>query len=215
MDECADTRDVAPTPEGKRETVVSVDVGVRNLAIAVLNESKLLDVEVVDVASENGKRYAREASPADVVASLSKRPWLRSCDVVVVERQPARARSMRAIQAVIESHFLTLSAMDLEGCNIKRVVAFDAKAKLADVGKTLRGSKNYAKRKSASVEGCLRYLEATGQPKDLLQRFKKKDDAADAIMQGLAFIGWRIPEDVDRRLLGTPTSGESIDPDEK
>lgn len=181
----------APFAETPRVITLSIDVGIRNLAYAMFHGSMLTETDVIDVASECGKRYAKSVSAPDIVKSLHARDVLRSADVVVVEQQPPRARLMRRAQAIIESYFLT--AATFENRDVI-VTPFSAKAKLGEAGKSMRGVKNYSKRKSASVEMCSRYLAITGQS-HVLELRKKKDDVADAIVQGLAYMGHSIESD--------------------
>lgn len=191
-------------------SLLSIDVGVRNLAVAMFGRSGALEgADVIDVASDNGKRLARDVTLADVVRSLSSRPELRGYSRVVVENQPPRARTMRCVQACIETYFLTAAQEGLSGTRVAEVARYAAKNKLrtfahaleqpshdpapvakgkAPQRKGLRGVKNYGNRKRASVLACTEFLMHTGRPLETITRFKKSDDVADAIMQGVAYM---------------------------
>lgn len=200
-----------PAVSAADRSLLSVDVGLRNLAVAMFDAGGVLSgVEVIDVVSEGGKTAAKDATLADVVASLASRPHLRAHRTVVVETQPPKARSMRGVQFAVMTYFLVAAREGLPGTRVESVHEYAAKAKFRAFTKGaerptwygpspvargrgrgrggLRGPRNYRNRKRASVAACTEFLMHVGAPLETLSAHKKPDDVADAVMQGVAFM---------------------------
>jgi hypothetical protein len=164
--------------------VVSIDVGSRNLGLCVLelqlndtnDTAKLLDLCVLQCTSVKRATIARACT--DLFKALDSygvggRGW-GDVAVVLIERQPPRNTKTKVL-----SHCLQMYAMQ-RGV---RVEFCSAKLKLKSVGRSSKYS--YTDRKKKAVELASRYLIGT----PFYTQFagmRKKDDAADALLQALA-----------------------------
>jgi len=130
-----------------------------------------------------------------LVRHLNSKPWILGADTVVIEKQPDKNRSMKAVENLLHTYFLVAN---------KDVVIWDARHKIPDCagpGKTM-----YAKRKKASIERARAFIEAVGPNRDWVSFFdahKKKDDLSDTVMQALSFIDKR-PESEPKKKKTVP-----------
>jgi hypothetical protein len=127
-----------------------------------------------------------------LVRHLNERPWVLESSTVVIEKQPDRNRSMKAVENLLHTYFLVKGPE-------REVVIWDARHKIPDVAGA--GKARYAQRKKTSIERARKFIEATDVNRDLIPFFdshKKKDDLADTVMQALSFI--------DKRPAADPTA---------
>lgn len=135
-------------------------------------------------------------------------------DYVLVENQPAGMNPiMKTIQVIVYTFFQT--ARHLFG-NVRQVVMVSATLKLSGVvldGENEENDKNrrkptYAERKKLSVRDCRAFLASTSHETGTLHltddaeirnsalayfdKHRKKDDLADALLQGLAYYRLRV-----------------------
>jgi hypothetical protein len=128
-----------------------------------------------------------------LVRHLNSKPWILGADTVVIEKQPDKNRSMKAVENLLHTYFLVAN---------KDVVIWDARHKIPDCagpGKTM-----YAKRKKASIERARAFIEAVGPNRDWVSFFdthKKKDDLSDTVMQALSFIDKRPAESEPKKTV--------------
>jgi hypothetical protein len=118
-----------------------------------------------------------------MVRHLKEKPWVLEASTVVIEKQPDKNRSMKAIENLLHTYFLVSE---------REVVIWDARHKIPDCAGP--GKAMYAKRKKASIERAREFIAGDGPNKDLVKFFdshKKKDDLADSLMQSLSFINKR------------------------
>jgi len=178
--------------------VLSFDVGIRNLAFAVVEVNDADDVqcvrhwEVVDIVQDNGSRAknARTIPLAKIVGyicgSLDKRGHIfERVQSVAIEQQPAGRGPVSNIKCKVLSH--TIQAWAL-GRGISDVQFINPKMKTP-------GIKSYADRKKAAVDKVNTILEQPGfrQWRPWYDGLKKKDDAADCLLQMCA---WKRPRGV-------------------
>ena len=159
--------------------ILSIDVGIRNLAMCMIGEDRVIDRWDVDgVPPEGGDLYVLLKNHFD------EREWVLGADTVLIEKQPDKNRKMKSVENFIHAYFL------IHG---KNTIIYDAKHKIPDISGP--GKIKYRQRKAASVERCLAFLKETDQHVAFFRSHTKKDDLADTVMQALSYINRKQPVD--------------------
>jgi hypothetical protein len=167
--------------------VLSVDVGIKNLAYCVYDsESQSVDFwkvfEIHPIANDMARGICQILTELE-----ASEPQLEMTAIqkVVIELQPGRNQRVKAIQHFLHMFYVLKHA--------KNVVLFSPRHKLAGTGceNSGRTPAMYRQRKKASVALCECWLRAHPQNERwttmLSRQGFKKDDAADALNQALAF----------------------------
>ena len=138
-------------------------------------------------------------------ALIAKHNVFLPCDNVVIENQPAfKNPKMKNIASMIFSHFLGVHISDK---SVSNVVYCSAVNKLKVCGVKTKGLKK-ADAKKMAVK-IVEQIITTHKENDrhFLQKHKKRDDLADALLQGLGFYYNKLPtkyEEVIAHLLREP-----------
>jgi hypothetical protein len=160
--------------------LLSIDVGIRNLAICAIDELtceiKHWDVDGVPPQHSDGLFLSLRKH-------LDDRPWLLHATTILIEKQPNKNKKMVSVQHFLNAYFLIK-------CPVSTTIIYDAKHKVTDcVG---AGREMYKKRKNAAIERCWEFLNEDGAVNRhwllMFQDSKKKDDLADTVLMGLSFI---------------------------
>lgn len=164
--------------------ILSWDVGIKNLAYCALEDRKIVSWKLLCLPA---------CKPEDLCTVLCRvlnaETFPEGLKTVVVERQPGRNKTMLRVEAYLAMYFAKQGL---------QVVTYHAGNKLKDTGQENRGrgAQMYRARKNASVDLAREFLRETQQDPSVLERAKKKDDLADALMQGLSFLsGPKIRQD--------------------
>jgi hypothetical protein len=162
--------------------ILSIDCGIKNLAMCLIDPStrRIHQWDVSGVPP----MHADGVFPC-LVRHLNERPWVLESKTVIIEKQPDRNRSMKAVENLLHTYFLVKDPD-------RQVIIWDARHKIPDVAGA--GKARYAQRKKASIERARKFIEATDANRYLIPFFdshKKKDDLADTVMQALSFIDKR------------------------
>ena len=178
--------------------ICSIDVGVRNLAFVVLDvcDETVTVRSWVSASTVPATTCVRGMCKTDaveaVVRALEERAEVLECDTVLVEMQPRFAPLNAQTAHAIVAYFVVRKRVDLDepvAVHLVHAGKKNAWTRLSRVEPRGRAAK-YARNKSDSVEACARVVEVGGCAK--LARawaaFKKKDDAADALIQALAWL---------------------------
>ena len=119
-----------------------------------------------------------------MITELDKISELLDIDEILIENQPVKKNPiMKSVQIILYSYYLlkTDKVISLIGANRKMTI-YD--------GPQIECNKKtkYAKNKFLAIEYCKYFLENDKNNLDLFLSHKKKDDLADAYLQGLQYI---------------------------
>lgn len=173
--------------------LLSIDVGIRNLAMCLMDERKIIqwDVGGVPPLSDDGLYES-------LLKHIKTKPWVLESDTVLIEKQPDKNRKMKSVENFLHSYFVI---------HEKKVIIYDARHKIPDIAGA--GKRKYRQRKNASIERCREFIK-TENP-HLLSFFNshdKKDDLADTVMQALSYTP--VPVKEKKKLTARkPTSHQS------
>tara|TARA_R110001592_G_C13152546_1_gene748269 strand:- start:1564 stop:2274 length:711 start_codon:yes stop_codon:yes gene_type:complete len=158
--------------------ILSIDVGIRNLAMCLIDSEKIVrqwDVSGVPPESSDGLYPCMRKH-------LDDRPWVLDADVVLIEKQPDRNKKMKMVEHFLHAYFV-IKIPD------KETIIYDARHKIPDV--VGAGKAQYRKRKQTSIDRCKEFLEKGPEGNrhwlETFKKSKKKDDLADTVMQALSF----------------------------
>jgi len=161
--------------------LLSIDVGIRNLAICAIDELtceiKHWDVDGVPPQHSDGLFLSLRKH-------LDDRPWLLHATTILIEKQPiGKNKKMASVENFLHAYFL-IKVPEAD------TIIYDARHKVTDcVG---AGKEMYKKRKNAAIERCWEFLNEDDAVNRhwllVFQDSKKKDDLADTIMMALSFI---------------------------
>ena len=162
--------------------LLSIDCGIKNLALCLIDPvtKKIHQWDVSGVPP----MHADGIFPC-LVRHLNEKPWILDATTVIIEKQPDRNRSMKAVENLLHTYFLVKDPG-------RPVVIWDARHKVPDCAGP--GRAMYAKRKKASIERARKFIAGDGPNKELVTFFdkhNKKDDLADTVTQALSFIDKR------------------------
>jgi hypothetical protein len=158
--------------------ILSIDVGIRNLAMCQFNETSNLVTEwdVSGVPPEH-----RDGIYVSLRKHLDERPWVLESDIILIEKQPDRNKKMKMVEHFLHAYFVIKAPKS-------ETIIYDAKFKIPDV--VGPGKAQYTKRKKVSIERCEAFLRRDDTNKHWIETFmksKKKDDLADTVMQAISF----------------------------
>ena len=158
--------------------ILSIDVGIRNLAVCQFDETSNLVVnwDVSGVPPEH-----KDGLFVSMRKHLDERPWVLDSNVILIEKQPDRNKKMKMVENFLHAYFVIK-------CPKSETIIYDAKFKIPDVCGP--GKAQYLKRKKVSIERCEAFLNSNPINSHWLPIFKeskKKDDLADTVMQAISF----------------------------
>jgi len=158
--------------------ILSIDVGIRNLAMCRFDETSnlVLDWDVSGVPPEH-----KDGIFISLRKHLDERPWVLESNVILIEKQPDRNKKMKMVENFLHAYFVIK-------CPNSETIIYDAKYKIPDV--VGPGKAQYLKRKKVSIERCEIFLNSNPVNAHWLPIFrdsKKKDDLADTVMQAISF----------------------------
>ena len=157
--------------------ILSIDVGIRNLAMCLIDDEKVIqhwDVSGIPPESSDGLFICMRNH-------LNARPWTLEAKTILIERQPDRNKRMKMVENFLYSYFI----IKIPDSN---AIIYDARHKIPDV--VGAGKAQYRKRKNTSIERCKQFLECDEKNahwRETFNKSKKKDDLADTVMQALSY----------------------------
>jgi len=172
--------------------LLSIDVGIRNLAMCLINEEdkKIIEWDVSGVPPEH-----RDGLFVSLRDHLDKKPWILNAKTILIEKQPSKNKTMKSVENFLHSYFI-IKLKESE------TIIYDARHKVPDVvgsGKAL-----YRQRKQTAITRCEEMITNGINVNwlDMFKKSKKKDDLADTYLQGLSYINRIIPKQVEKSKKG-------------
>ena len=167
--------------------LLSIDVGIKNLAMCIISDDKLIHFWEVDGVPP----LHNDGLFVSMKKHLDERDF-STVTKVLIEKQPDKNKGIKSIEHFLHTYFL---------CHDKEVVIWDARHKIPDISGP--GKAQYTKRKKASVDRCREFLPEKNQSWiEQFDKSKKKDDLADTVMQALSYMNRKTVEVV--RAKNTP-----------
>ena len=160
--------------------ILSIDVGIRNLAMCLLDEKsgnlvREWDVDGIPPQHADGVYVAMRDH-------LDARPWVLKADTILIEKQPERNKKMVSVMHFLYAYFIIKLPK-------AETILYDARHKIPDVAGP--GKAQYNKRKKVSIERCEAFIRngpTNAHWLPIFEKSKKKDDLADTVMQALSFV---------------------------
>jgi hypothetical protein len=172
--------------------LLSIDVGIRNLAMCLINEEdkKIIEWDVSGVPPEH-----KDGLFVSLRDHLDKKPWILNAKTILIEKQPGKNKTMKSVENFLHSYFI-IKLKESE------TIIYDARHKVPDVvgsGKAL-----YRLRKQTAITRCEELITNGINVNwlDMFKKSKKKDDLADTYLQGLSYINRIIPKQTEKPKKG-------------
>ena len=160
--------------------ILSIDVGIKNLAMCLLDEDRENLVVEWDVSGVPPQH--KDGVYVSLRKHLDERPWVLNTNTILIEKQPDRNKKMVSVMHFLHAYFI-IKNPDAE------TILYDARHKIPDVAGP--GKAQYNKRKKVSIERCEAFIRdgpINAHWLETFQKSKKKDDLADTVMQALSFV---------------------------
>lgn len=160
--------------------ILSIDVGIKNLAMCLLDDKSGNRVEHWDV--DGIPPQHKDGVYVAMRDHLDERPWVLKADTILIEKQPERNKKMISVMHFLHAYFIIK-------CPEAETILYDARHKIPDVAGP--GKAQYLKRKKVSIERCEHFIKdgtVNADWLDIFNKSKKKDDLADTVMQALSFV---------------------------
>jgi hypothetical protein len=188
---------------------ISFDIGVKNLAICILDYTdviKIVDWRIISLAETKKELKGiddiceRIFQEMDSVIGGLKEKSVDFIDYVLIENQPSNLNGiMKTIQHIIYCYFSLVKYWDK---TVGHVVLVNASLKcknheykpdipLIDVGeKNSKGFKRekYKQNKAMSIAICRHYIQGDEKLLEIFDTNKKKDDLSDSCLQAVSYI---------------------------
>lgn len=165
-------------------SILSFDVGIRNLAYCHIVSGTILDWGILDV---HGKDLGEMAKA--IVNTLDEKFAGIEFDQVLIENQPVMKNpTMKSVQMLIYSYFVVCREVGMTPIGDVRLIAASRKNKLCDahLGQDPEG-RTYKKNKDRAIATTRKLLvDQPTQWNNFFEAHKKRDDLADAFLQGRA-----------------------------
>ena len=166
-------------------SVLSIDVGVKNLAVCLLNGPEKIDFwEVFDLGNVSDSTTRKLIKLNKVLNGVPQLCDNKTIKTVLIEKQPSFNPKMRVMASALHMFFVTKGFTDIRSYSAKY------KLQLCKSDADYDCASRYQKNKKRSIDTTKHYLETLESLKTWIPVFKaakKKDDFADAFLQGVSF----------------------------
>jgi len=178
--------------------LLSIDVGIKNLAMCLIDESNSLVLEW-DVSGVPPQH--RDGLFPSLRNHLDEKPWVLKATTILIEKQPGMNKTMKTVENFLHSYFVIKNPS-------AETIIYDARHKVPDISGA--GKERYRQRKKAAVDRCREFIKNSEINAHWMPTFvasKKKDDLADTVLQALSYI--------NRRIITTAVSVKKNDSEKK
>tara|TARA_B100001094_G_scaffold192076_1_gene185978 strand:+ start:254 stop:1192 length:939 start_codon:yes stop_codon:yes gene_type:complete len=184
IDDNAEETDIRAEPANAPGKVLSIDVGIKNLAVCLLNGPRKIDFwTIFDIGNNTDTtRHLRSLESA-----LNAHPEIidpTTIKTILIEKQPSFNPRMRVIGSALHMYFVTKGFRDIRQYSPK------FKLQLCMGSESYETGNRYAKNKKRAIDTMKYYLEnepELARWKMTFNKAKKKDDYADSFLQGMSF----------------------------
>ena len=181
--------------------ILSFDIGIKNLAFCLFQydlESSyinfdIIEWDVINLILDGDKNLDHDT----LFIQLNERFGDTKIDYVVVENQPAMKNPiMKTIQVMVYSYFKQMQLLhnkdilDVKMCNASNKIRYGKKIiPSTEIELKTPESNSYKRNKEAAIAYTLYLLNLNNKNDNIsfFKTFKKKDDLADTLLQGLYF----------------------------
>jgi hypothetical protein len=209
--------------------VVSFDVGIKNLAfaVAVVGAAEGGGAAAVErwgtvcLCASSARALTKQAAVELVVRALDELDFLE-CDVVLVESQPRFAPQNVHVAHAIATYFVVRKRADLDEpvavhfvhASLKNALSVRVLGHRAALDRTCTAKyAKYARNKRQAVAACEALVAPAGDwLRATWDALAKKDDAADAMLQLVAWTGARALAAAPTGVAAAPSSASAAAP---
>jgi hypothetical protein len=181
-------------------TILSFDIGIKNLAYCLLEYDasdsdlnfNIIEWDVINIENETNTCYHDT-----LFITLHKLFGQTHIDYVIIENQPALKNPvMKTIQIMVYSYFKHMQILndkeiiDIRMCNACNKLRFAMKLyPISELNLKTPESNKYKRNKEAAIAYTSKLINAQDKRENIefFESFKKKDDLADTLLQGLYF----------------------------
>lgn len=176
--------------------ILSFDVGIKNLSYCLIDDSNILDWDLIDLTDEGGstKKQDMQKLSSNLFQKLQEKFDSFEIDHVIIENQPVfKNPTMKSIQMLIYAFFAYKRVLELRQIKEITFVAASTKVKYAEAHLQKLGveiercEKKYKYNKNTCIQCTSKILE-NGDLLDWFRGHSKRDDLADAYLLGLSYL---------------------------
>jgi hypothetical protein len=168
--------------------VLSIDIGLKNLAICLIDEKlNIYDWKVLDISSNSKKQTIENiADNIHTVFDTNMESW-GHIDNVIIENQPVlKNPTMKTVQILVYSYF----HMQKKHSRVDNLHFVSAKGKLCveNVVTCTKYKSKYRNHKMTSILTTKEYLKNNDTQIAFFNENTKKDDLSDCFLQSVYFL---------------------------
>lgn len=185
--------------------VLSIDVGIKNLAYCIIekneNDFNILSWDIIKLGDNiKCKKLTLYDISKELFEILDKIHIFMTVDEVLIENQPSfKNPTMKSIAVLLYSFFHIRGIVDKQKTNSNiNSIKFISPSNKLKIGTAVKKdlsnneSKKYRLTKETSIKYCLSIISE--EEKNILNKYKKKDDLCDAFLQGFQYMFKPVPE---------------------